>query len=105
MRPAPVPRRSARSAMVRGAMPEPAICVSDWPAMLGGSLLDALTLNEAIGDTPSAAEMVATVTMLRFGGHRLHEAAGMPRITGSVLSIEICSVRGASELPARSVEK
>src|SRR5438132_1160227 len=105
MRPVPVPRRSARSAMVRGAVPEPAICVSDCPAMLGGSLLDALTLNDAIGDTPSTAETVATVSMARFGGHRLHGAAGMPRIAGCVLSIEIRSVRGASELPARSVEK
>src|SRR2546421_7921925 len=49
--------------------------------------------------------MVATTTILWFGGQRLQEAPGMPAILGGVLSIAIRNVRGTSALPARSVAK
>src|SRR2546423_11748544 len=103
MREVAVPRRSARSDTVRGSTPEPEICVSDWPAVIGASLLEAVTLNEARRDTLSIAEIVATTTILWFGGQRLHDAAGMPVIFGAARSIAIRSVRGVSAFPARSV--
>src|SRR5438067_11852329 len=98
-----VPRRSARSDTVRGSVPEPDTSVSTCPAASGASLLEATTLKDVTGETPSTAEIVATTTIRWFGGQRVHDAAGTPTILGAVRSVAIRSVRGASVLPARSV--
>src|SRR4051794_10703535 len=65
----------------------------------------AATVNEAIDEVASPALTVATVTSLWFGGQRLHAAPGIPLICGALRSMETVIVRGASELPARSVAK
>ena len=56
---------------------------------LAGSLLVAVTVKEreATPDSASVAFTVATVTRVLFGGHSEHPLAGVPEITGGVLSI------------------
>jgi hypothetical protein len=66
------------------------------------SLLVPVTLNELTPESRSAAEMVATVTNLWFGGQSIQFAAGSPESAGGVLSILIPPIVAEATLPARS---
>src|ERR1043166_6416471 len=56
-------------------------------------------------DSTSVAVTVATCTSSRFGGQSVQPAAGIPEMTGRVLSILIVRDRDASLFPAKSVAK
>src|SRR5581483_4286605 len=70
--------------------PEPlgVITISGSLGLYDGSLLTTLTFNEpGASDSASVAVTSATCTSLWLGGHIEHPAAGIPEITGGVLSI------------------
>ena len=71
------------------------------------SLLLPVTVKEPASspDSTSVAVTVATCTSSRFGGQSVQPAAGIPEMTGRVLSILIVRDRDASLFPAKSVAK
>src|SRR4051812_2540043 len=77
------------------------ITISTSPGALA-SLLLPLTLNDARPEVASPAVIVATWTILWFGGQSVQSGAGSPETTGGVLSI--LTVTGTDiDNPARFV--
>src|ERR1051326_1414292 len=87
IRPVPVPKRSARSFTTRAPEPLLVMTISGFFAS-EGSLLLPVTVNEpgASPDSASVAVTEATCTSLPFGGQRLQPMAGIPEMTGGVVS-------------------